>query len=161
MLIEMTIKGLIVDPVTNTPIIILKDLEEKHILPIWVGVFEANAIALQVENVSTPRPMTHDLLRDVIADLDGQVDRAVVTELKGNTFYAMIHVTVRGEHLAIDARPSDAIALALRTRAPILVEDAVIERAKTSDLAADRTDTDRLKSWLEHLDPDQLGKYKM
>lgn len=161
MLIEMTIKGLIVDPVTNMPIVILKDLGGEKVLPIWVGIFEANAIALQVENVSTPRPMTHDLLRNIIADLDGQVDRVVVSELKDNTFYAMIHMTVRGERLAVDARPSDAIALALRTRAPILVEDAVIDNAKTTDLGTDSTDTPRLLRWLESLDPEELGKYKM
>jgi len=161
MLIEMTIKGLIVDPVTNMPIVILKDLAGEKVLPIWVGVFEANAIALQVENVSTPRPMTHDLLRNVISDLDGQVDRVVVSELRDNTFYAVIHMTVRGEALAIDARPSDAIALALRTRAPILVSDEVIDNAKTTDLVTDRMDTDRLQRWLESLDPEELGKYKM
>jgi hypothetical protein len=161
MLIEMTIKGLIVDPVTNMPIVILKDLEGEKVLPIWVGIFEANAIALQVENVSTPRPMTHDLLRNVITDLDGRVDRVVVSELRDNTFYAVIHMTVRGEALAIDARPSDAIALALRTRAPILVSDEVIDNAKTTDLVTDRMDTDRLQRWLESLDPEELGKYKM
>jgi bifunctional DNase/RNase len=161
MLIEMTIKGLIVDPVTNMPIVILKDREGEKVLPIWVGIFEANAIALQVENVATPRPMTHDLLRNVISDLDGQVDRVVVSELRDNTFYAVIHMTVRGEALAIDARPSDAIALALRTRAPILVADDVIDNAKTTDLVTDRMDTDRLQRWLESLDPEELGKYKM
>jgi bifunctional DNase/RNase len=161
MLIEMTIKGLIVDPVTNMPIVILKDLAGEKVLLIWVGVFEANAIALQVENVSTPRPMTHDLLRNVIADLDGRVDRVVVSELRDNTFYATIHMTVRGEALAIDARPSDAIALALRTRAPILVADEVIDNAKTTDLVTDRMDTARLQRWLESLDPEELGKYKM
>jgi bifunctional DNase/RNase len=161
MLSEMTIMGLIVDPVTNMPIVILKDLAGEKVLPIWVGVFEANAIALQVENVSTPRPMTHDLLRNVIADLDGRVDRVVVSELRDNTFYATIHMTVRGEALAIDARPSDAIALALRTRAPILVADEVIDNAKTTDLVTDRMDTDRLQRWLESLDPEELGKYKM
>jgi bifunctional DNase/RNase len=141
--------------------VILKDLAGEKVLPIWVGVFEANAIALQVENVSTPRPMTHDLLRNVIADLDGRVDRVVVSELRDNTFYATIHMTVRGEALAIDARPSDAIALALRTRAPILVADEVIDNAKTTDLVTDRMDTDRLQRWLESLDPEELGKYKM
>ena len=104
-------------------------------LPIWVGVFEANAIALQIENIATPRPMTHDLLRNVIADLEGRVDRIVVSDLRDNTFYAVIHLTVRGERVAIDARPSDAIALALRTRSPILVEEAVIDNAKTVDFA--------------------------
>jgi hypothetical protein len=157
----MTIKGLIVDPVTNMPIVLLKDTEGEKVLPIWVGIFEANAIGLQVENVTTPRPMTHDLLRNIITDLEGEVDRIVISELKDNTFYAVIHMTVRGERLAIDARPSDAIALALRTRAPILVEDTVIDSAKTSDLASDRTDPTRLERWLDSLDPEDLGKYKM
>jgi len=161
MLIEMTIKGLMVDPVTNMPIVILKDKDGDRVLPIWVGIFEANAIALQIENVATPRPMTHDLLRNIIADLDGQVDRVVVCDLKDNTFYAVIHFTVRGERVAIDARPSDAIALALRTRSPILVEENVIDTAKTVDFNADRTDNDRLQKWLESLDPEELGKYKM
>jgi bifunctional DNase/RNase len=161
MLIEMTIKGLMVDPITNMPIVILKDKDGERVLPIWVGIFEANAIALQIENIATPRPMTHDLLRNIITDLDGRVDRVVVSDLKENTFYAIVHLTVRGERIAVDARPSDAIALALRTRAPILVEETVIENAKTVDFAADRTDNDRLQKWLESLDPQELGKYKM
>jgi bifunctional DNase/RNase len=161
MLIEMTIKGLMVDPITNMPIVILKDKDGDRVLPIWVGIFEANAIALQIENIATPRPMTHDLLRNVITDLDGRVDRVVVSDLKDNTFYAIIHLTVRGERVAIDARPSDAIALALRTRSPILVEETVIDNAKTVDFSAERTDNDRLQKWLESLDPDELGKYKM
>src|SRR5918997_7162099 len=116
MQIEMTIKGLMVDPITNMPIIILRDEEGQRVLPIWVGIFEANAIALQIENIATPRPMTHDLLRNIIKDLDGTVERVVVCDLRDNTFYAVIYLTVRGESVAIDARPSDAIALALRTR---------------------------------------------
>jgi uncharacterized protein len=161
MLIEMTIKGLMVDPITNMPIVILKDKDGDRVLPIWVGIFEANAIALQIENIATPRPMTHDLLRNVITDLNGQVDRVVVSDLKDNTFYAIIHLTVRGERVAVDARPSDAIALALRTRSPILVEETVIDNAKTVDFTSERADTDRLQKWLESLDPDELGKYKM
>jgi bifunctional DNase/RNase len=161
MLIEMTIKGLMVDPITNMPIVILKDKDGDRVLPIWVGIFEANAIALQIENIATPRPMTHDLLRNVISDLNGQVDRVVVCDLKDNTFYAVIHLTVRGERVAVDARPSDAIALALRTRSPILVEETVIDNAKTVDFTSERADTDRLQKWLESLDPDELGKYKM
>jgi len=161
MLIEMTIKGLMVDPITNMPIVILKDKEGDRVLPIWVGIFEANAIALQIENIATPRPMTHDLLRNIITDLQGRVERVVVSDLKENTFYAIVHLTVRGERVAIDARPSDAIALALRTRAPILVEESVIENAKTVDFAAERADNDRLQKWLESLDPEELGKYKM
>jgi bifunctional DNase/RNase len=143
------------------PIVILKDKAGDRVLPIWVGIFEANAIALQIENIATPRPMTHDLLRNVIADLDGRVDRVVVCDLKDNTFYAIIHLTVRGERVAVDARPSDAIALALRTRSPILVEETVIDNAKTVDFSSERADSDRLQKWLEDLDPDELGKYKM
>jgi hypothetical protein len=160
-LIEMTIKGLMVDPITNMPIVILKDKQGERVLPIWVGIFEANAIALQIENVATPRPMTHDLLRNVITDLDGRVERIVVSDLKDNTFYAVIHLLVRGDRVAIDARPSDAIALALRTRAPILVEESVIDNAKTVDLSAEPADNERLQKWLESLDPEELGKYKM
>ena len=143
MLIEMTIKGLMVDPVTNVPIILLRDAAGQKVLPIWVGIFEANAIALQIENVTPPRPMTHDLLRNVITDLDGQVDRIVVSDLKDNTFYAVIHLTVRGERVAVDARPSDAIALALRTRSPILVEEEVIVNAKTVDFTPEHAHADR------------------
>jgi len=161
MLIEMTIKGLMVDPITNTPIVILKDKVGERVLPIWVGISEANAIAIQMENIPTPRPMTHDLLRNVITDLDGTVDRVVVSDLKDNTFFAIIHLTVRGERVVIDARPSDAIALALRTRSPILVEETVIDNAKSVDFASERSDSDRLQKWLESLDPDDLGKYKM
>jgi bifunctional DNase/RNase len=161
MQIEMTIKGLMVDPVTNMPIIILRDEAGTRVLPIWVGIFEANAIALQIENVAPPRPMTHDLLRDVIQTLDGAVQKVVVCDLKESTFYALIHLLVRGEPVTIDARPSDAIALALRTRAPIYVEEAVIDNAKTLESSPDRSDTERLQKWLESLDADDLGKYKM
>lgn len=161
MQIEMSIKGLMVDPVTNQPIIILRDDAGDRVLPIWVGVFEANAIALQIENVATPRPMTHDLLRNVIQDLDGQVQKVVVSELKENTFFAIIHLAVRGEPVLIDARPSDAIALALRTKAPIYVEEEVIDNAKALDGTPERADSERLQKWLESLDSDDLGKYKM
>jgi len=161
MLIEMSIKGLMVDPITNMPIVILRDKLGERVLSIWVGIFEANAIALQIENVATPRPMTHDLLRNIITDLDGSVDRIVVSDLKDNTFFAIIHLTVRGERIAVDARPSDAIALALRTRSPILVEEAVIDNAKTVDFTAEPGDNARLQKWLESLDPEELGKYKM
>jgi bifunctional DNase/RNase len=161
MLIEMTIKGLMVDPITNMPIVMLKDTGGDRVLPIWVGIFEANAIALQIENIATPRPMTHDLLRNVIKDLDGTVERVVVCDLRDNTFYAVIYLTVRGESVAIDARPSDAIALALRTRSPILVEERVIDNARNLDFSSEREDSKHLKKWLEELDPDDLGKYKM
>jgi bifunctional DNase/RNase len=161
MQIEMTIKGLMVDPITNMPIIILRDLDGQRVLPIWVGVFEANAIALQIENVVTPRPMTHDLLKNVITDLNAQVTRVVVSDLKDNTFYALIHLALGGAALVIDARPSDAIALALRARAPIFVEDTVIDNAKTIDFSSEKNDSERLQRWLESLDPEELGKYKM
>lgn len=157
----MTIKGLMVDPITNMPIIILRDKDGHRVLPIWVGVFEANAIALQIENVSTPRPMTHDLLRNVIHDLKADILKIVVHDLKENTFYALIYLAVNGEAVAIDARPSDAIALALRARAPIFVEDAVIDHAQTVDFVPDTGDSERLQKWLESLDPDDMGKYKM
>jgi len=161
MQIEMTIKGLMVDPITNMPIVILRDREGQRVLPIWVGIFEANAIALQIENVPTPRPMTHDLLRNVIQDLKGSVQKIVVCDLQENTFYALIYLSIGGDTVVIDARPSDAIALALRARAPIFVEDAVIDNAKTVDFTAEKADSDRLHKWLESLDPDDLGKYKM
>ena len=161
MQIEMTIKGLMVDPITSMPIIILRDKDGQRVLPIWVGVFEANAIALQMENVTTPRPMTHDLLRNVIQDLRARIDKIVVSDLKENTFYALIYLTVNGDVVAIDARPSDAIALALRARAPIFVEERVIDHAKTVDLAPEKGDAERLQKWLESLDPDDMGKYKM
>jgi bifunctional DNase/RNase len=157
----MTIKGLMVDPITNMPIIILRDKDGQRVLPIWVGVFEANAIALQIENIPTPRPMTHDLLRNVIHDLKADVQKVVVCDLKENTFYALIYVTVGGESVAIDARPSDAIALALRTRAPIFVEESVIDNARSIDFGAEKADSERLQKWLESLDPEELGKYKM
>jgi uncharacterized protein len=159
--IEMSIKGLRVDPITNMPTIILRETDGERVLPIWVGVFEANAIALQIENVTTPRPMTHDLLRNVIQDLRARIDKIVVSDLKENTFYALIYLTVNGDVVAIDARPSDAIALALRARAPIFVEERVIDHAKTVDLAPEKGDAERLQKWLESLDPDDMGKYKM
>src|SRR4026208_2571690 len=114
MQIEMSIKGLMIDPITNMPIIILRDQDGQRVLPIWVGVFEANAIALQIENVQTPRPMTHDLLRNIIQDLQAAVDRVVVCDLKENTFYAVIQLQTAAGPVSIDARPSDAIAPALR-----------------------------------------------
>ena len=161
MQIEMTIKGLMIDPITNMPIIILRDQDGQRVLPIWVGVFEANAIALQIENVQTPRPMTHDLLKNVIDDLRGHVERIVVCELKENTFYARIHMSVDGRSLEVDARPSDAIALALRTRSPIFVEEAVIQSARSVESSKENMDLGRLQKWLEGLSEDELGKYKM
>ncbi len=158
--IQMTIKGLMIDPITNMPIVVLRDQEGHKVLPIWVGVFEANAIALQIENVQTPRPMTHDLLKSVLDNLRAVVERIVVCDLKENTFYATIHVRVDGQRIPIDARPSDAIALALRTGSPIFVEETVILNAKTVESTRETMDSDRLQKWLEGLSDDDLGKYK-
>jgi bifunctional DNase/RNase len=161
MQIEMSIKGLMIDPITNMPIIILRDQDGQRVLPIWVGVFEANAIALQIENVQTPRPMTHDLLKNIISDLHAHVQRIVVCALKENTFYATIHITVGDQALAVDARPSDAIALALRTQSPIFVEEAVIQNARSVESGKESMDLGRLQKWLEGLSDEELGKYKM
>lgn len=161
MQIEMTIKGLMIDPITNMPIVVLRDQEGQRILPIWVGVFEANAIALQIENVQTPRPMTHDLLKNVIGDLAARVERIVVCGLKENTFYATIHLNAVAGPIAVDARPSDAIALALRTGSPIFVEESVIQSAKSVEMSKDSMDVGRLRKWLEDLSEEELGKYKM
>jgi len=159
--IEMEIKGLMVDPITNMPIVVLREVAGERVLPIWVGVFEANAIALQVENVQTPRPMTHDLLSNVIAELGAQVERIVVCDLRENTFYALLHVAATGGPVTIDARPSDAIALALRTGSRIFVEEAVISSARSVETASDNVDVGRLQKWLESLSDEDLGKYKM
>jgi uncharacterized protein len=162
MQIQMTIKGLMIDPITNMPIVVLRDGDGQRILPIWVGVFEANAIALQIENVQTPRPMTHDLLKNVLEDLNARVERVVVCDLKDNTFYAKIHIHSGGDSRWIDARPSDAIALALRAQAPIYVEESVIDGARATESArGGNVDVGRLRRWLESLTEDDLGKYKM
>ena len=159
--VEMQINGLMIDPVTNMPIVILKDKTGKKILPIWVGVFEANAIVLQIENVATPRPMTHDLITNMLNQFDAGVERVVVSELRDNTFYAMIYLERNGQTMAIDARPSDAIAVALRTKAPIFVEEVVVEDARNLDLFKNVSDSEKLEKWLQGLSPDELGKYKM
>ena len=160
-MIKMEIKGLLMDPVSNMPVVVLRDAANGVFLPIWVGIFEANAIALQMEKIATPRPMTHDLLRNAIEHLGARVRQIVVCDLKESTFFALIHLDTPNGPVAIDARPSDAIALALRTKARILVEDTVLDHAKTIDFSAERPDTERLQKWLESLDPDELGKYKM
>ena len=159
-LVPMSIKGLMLDPVSNSPIVVLKDDDEKFFLPIWVGIFEANAIALQLENVSTPRPMTHDLLKNVLGELDARVTRVVINDLRESTFFAQIRVNTAGRTLEIDARPSDAIALALRVEAPIFVAQTVLDQAQTiTPDSAD--DEEKVKKWFEQLGPDELGKYKM
>jgi bifunctional DNase/RNase len=160
MLIEMSIKGLMIDPVTNMPIVILRDADNQRALPIWVGAGEANAIALQIENIATPRPMTHDLLKNVLMELDVQLVRIVIHDLKEGTFYAYLELRRGPELIIVDARPSDAIALSLRTRAPVFVEAAVLEQADTPDHTSKEPDREQLERWLESLDPDDLG-YKM
>ena len=160
MLIEMTIKGLMIDPVTNVPIVLLRDEDQQRVLPIWVGPVEANAIALQIENVAPPRPLTHDLLRNLLVELGVTLRRIVISDLTDSTFYAYLELSRQGETLLVDARPSDAIALAIRTAAPIFVDSAVLERARSTDVSTDQGDQERLQRWLESLDPDDLG-YKM
>ncbi|MEO6222593.1 MAG: bifunctional nuclease family protein [Vicinamibacterales bacterium] len=160
MLIEMAVKGLMVDPLTNLPIIILRDEVQERVLPIWVGPVEANAIALQIENVSTHRPMTHDLLRHVIEEMGGHLVRTIIHDLHESTFYAFLEIHTGDERLLVDARPSDALALALRAKVPIYVNDQVFEHVKTVDFVPQQVDQDRLQRWLESLDPDDLG-YKM
>ena len=161
MTIRMEVKALIVDPIANMPVVILRDAEDKSFLPIWVGVFEANAIALQLEGVQTPRPMTRDLLRETIGLLGGAVDRIVVTKLVENTFYAEIHIVVGGRHVVVDSRPSDAIALALRTSSPVFVEESVLETSRAKDDSAEAQNHERLRKWFEEADPESLGKYRM
>ena len=159
-LVPMSIKGLMLDPVSNSPIVVLKDDSDKFFLPIWVGIFEANAIALQLENITTPRPMTHDLLRNMISELNAQVTRIVINDLRESTFFAQIGLLIGGKTLELDARPSDAIALALRTEAPIFVAQSVLEQAQTIAPEGDEPD-EKMKKWFEGLGPEDLGKYKM
>ena len=161
MFIEMSVKGLTLDPLTNMPIVILKDNEDKRVLPIWIGLFEANAIALELEKITTPRPMTHDLMRDLISGMNAQVTKIVVNDLKNNTFYAVIHLSLNGNHIVIDSRPSDAIALALRSDAPIYVATEVVNKAKSIDMSKESEEADQLKEWLENLKPEDFGKYQM
>ena len=161
MSVEMKIKGLMIDPVSNMPIIILKNEGGDAVLPIWVGIFEANAIAMQLESVVSPRPMTHDLLKNVIEGLHATISRVVITELKDNTFFANIDLERNGDRLSIDSRPSDAMALALRAGAPIYVERSVLEKSASPEAGADSAETERLRRWLETVDPEELGKYEM
>lgn len=160
-MIKMEIKGLLMDPVSNMPVVILKDRDDGLFLPIWVGIFEANAIALEMEKIATPRPMTHDLLKNVLVELGYRVERIVITELKDNTFYARIHLSREGASFNVDSRPSDAIALALRSQAEIYVEEEVLEKSRTLRSEGDQPDPERLKKWLEEVNPDDLGKYRM
>jgi len=159
--VEMKIRGLMMDPVTNMPIVVLKDVGGQAILPIWVGVYEANAIALEIEKVQTPRPMTHDLLKNVLLGLEVRVQKIIVSELKDDTFYALIYVERDGEMMTIDSRPSYALALALRMDCPIFVSEQVLKNSKVSSAINERTTNEQLRSWLEGLSDDDLGRYKM
>lgn len=159
---DVEIRGLILDPVSNTPIVILKKPEENLYLPIWIGVFEANAIALQLEGVETPRPMTHDLLRSIVDSLGARVAEVIVHSLVESTFHASIVLQrADGQSTRVDARPSDAIALALRCHARIRVANPVFEQAHAVGLGEGEDQETRLREWLESLSPEQLGKYKM
>lgn len=159
--VEMKIRGLMMDPVTNMPIVILKDVNGASVLPIWVGIYEANAIALEIEKVATPRPMTHDLIKNLLLGLETHVNKVVVTELKEDTFYALIWLEKNGEVISIDSRPSDALAVALRTDCPIYVEEEVLKSSKIASAASDKVNNEELRKWLENLGDEDLGRYKM
>lgn len=159
--VEMKIRGLMMDPVTNMPIVILKDVNGNTILPIWVGIYEANAIALEIEKVSTPRPMTHDLLKTILQGLSAGVRKVVVSELRDDTFYAVIWLEKDGELISVDSRPSDALALALRVDCPIYVEDSVLKSSRMAAAVSDKVNNEELRRWLEGLNDEDLGRYKM
>lgn len=159
--VEMKIRGLMMDPASNMPIVILKDANGPAVLPIWVGIYEANAIALEIEKVSTPRPMTHDLLKNLLVGLEALVRKVVVSELKDDTFYAVIWLERDGQVISIDSRPSDALALALRVDCPIYVEDEVLKNSKVAGTAADKFQSEELRRWLENLGDEDMGRYKM
>ncbi len=157
--VEMKVEGLTLDPITNMPIIILKDGKGKKILPIWVGVFEANAIALEMEKISTPRPMTHDLIKNIIGGLNAEINHVCVSDLKDNTFYAVISVRMNGKDVDIDSRPSDAIAVALRFKAPILVAQKVLDEARSFDITSESNlgDSHRWNNWPKNVKPGDFG----
>jgi bifunctional DNase/RNase len=159
--LRVEIKGLMLDPSSNVPIVILRDVENQLFLPIWIGISEAQAIASRIEGIEPPRPMTHDLLRALVDRLGGKVVKVVISDLKENTFFAALHLDQGGKDLVVDARPSDAIALALRTNAPIFVLQGVLDQAQAVDLATKATDQEKLKKWLEEISPEELGKYTM
>jgi len=159
--VEMKIRGLMMDPVTNMPIVILKDVNGEAVLPIWVGIYEANAIALEIEKVSTPRPMTHDLIKNLLTGLDTRVHKVVVNELREDTFYAVIWLERDGRIISVDSRPSDALAVALRLDCPIYVEDEVLKSSKLATSVSDRVSSEELRKWLEGLNDEDLGRYKM
>jgi bifunctional DNase/RNase len=159
--VEMKIRGLMMDPVSNMPIVILRDVNGGTLLPIWVGTYEANAIALEIEKVATPRPMTHDLIRTLLTGLCAGVRKVVVSELKDDTFYAVIWLERDGQLISIDSRPSDALAIALRVDCPIYVDDSVLSSSKAASAISERINDDELRRWLEGLGDEDLGRYKM
>jgi uncharacterized protein len=159
--VEMKIRGLMMDPMTNMPIVVLKDLAGEAVLPIWVGIYEANAIALEIEKVTTPRPMTHDLIKVLLMGLDTSIKKVVVSELKDDTFYALIWLERNGELISVDSRPSDALALALRHDCPIYVEDRVLQTSKNSTTVSEKVNNEELRKWLENLNDEDMGRYKM
>lgn len=159
--VEMKIRGLMMDPVTNMPIVILRDTGGSTVLPIWVGIYEANAIALEIEKVNTPRPMTHDLIRNLLMGLEARVNKVVVNDLRDDTFYALIWLEKVGEIISIDSRPSDALALALRVDCPIYVEEEVLKNSKVSGATSDKVSNEELSKWLESLNDEDIGRYKM
>jgi len=159
--VEMKIRGLTMDPVTQMPIVVLKDVNGNSVLPIWVGIFEANAIALEIEKVSTPRPMTHDLIKTVLMGLEAGVRKVVVSDLKDDTFYAVIWIEKNGELISVDSRPSDALALALRLDCPIYVEESVLKNSRQTATVNERVQSEELRKWLENLGDEDLGRYKM
>jgi bifunctional DNase/RNase len=160
--VEMKIRGLMMDPTTSMPIVILKDVGSNNVLPIWVGIYEANAIALEIEKISTPRPMTHDLIKTLLLGLDAGIRKVVVNELKEDTFFAVIWVERAGELISVDSRPSDALALALRLDCPIYVDETVLKSAKHASTVSDKLNTNQeLKRYLENLGDEDLGRYKM
>ena len=159
--VEMKIRGLMMDPVTNMPIVVLKDIGGDTVLPIWVGVYEANAIALEIEKVTTPRPMTHDLIKNLLIGFDAHVHKVVVSELREDTFFAVIWMEREGKVMSMDSRPSDALALALRLDCPIFVDEEVLKSSKSASTSADRVSAEDLRKWLEGLSDEDLGRYKM
>ncbi len=159
--VEMKIRGLMMDPVTNMPIIVLKDAQGQAVLPIWVGVYEANAIALEIEKVQTPRPMTHDLLKNFLLGFDMRVQKIVVNDLRDDTFYALICIEHDGELVTMDSRPSDALALAIRMDCPIYVDEIVLKNSKVSSAFSEKNTSEQLRNYLEGLSDEDLGRYKM
>ena len=159
--VEMKIRGLMMDPVTNMPIVVLKDVGGNAILPIWVGIYEANAIALEIEKVATPRPMTHDLIKILLLGMNASMRKVVVSDLKDDTFYAVIWLERDGQLMSVDSRPSDALALALRLDCPIYVDDSVLKSSKMAAAVTDRVNNEELRRWLENLHDEDLGRYKM